>query len=1194
VVNESELGVAMPRRCVWLLSTCAAAVLASGAALAQEAQAPAPAQGPVSAWLAGVLVDGRIEAGVTANPANPATGINFGQLFTDKANQLVLNQVDLRAERAPDVSGGRLDFGFAAEGFYGMDAQFTHFMGIGDQGSTGRNSFDLVQANLQAFIPVTRTVGIEAKAGLFVTPMGYESLDPRQNFFYSNSYIFNFGLPRKATGVLTTTHVGSDVDIYLGYDTGVNASVGPGGGVNDAQPHVLGGVALRLGEVSVKAFTHIGPEDTPLELPPGVNPHSQLRFYDDLIVSGPIGPRLAAAAELNYVEDQGLHAHGGGAAAYLTYQISPRLSVGARAEAWRDADGAFVASYPGNLDYLDQEEGLPNHAFHPGPATYGEATVGVNIRPGSLQGLADTPALADSPFGQLTIRPEIRYDRVFAGNSGFGGQPGSARDQVTFAVDVVVPLIFQRPGEGKENFAGSLTPEPDDQESGAAKILAAAQAFRTPDIVGGQPFDAIERPQIQLTNPQTVQDLDGYAPNVMLARSADGPALAPYIRGLGDAAPHTGQAPSVGMTLDGVEIDGVLAQLIDPWMLSGMRVSYGPSGLDRGREADAGEIDFTSEAPTRAWGLDAQYALEQGFHASDTRVRLDAPVGDTAGLELTLTHRQRGGYDNNIYTDDPLYGREETTFGQARFDWSVTPDFEADLSIAAGHLDGQGVPFSEGDTLDAGSLGGLSPLGNFQTAADQPNGESLTAQVYSLTLKDRSALGEISSITAYVNERQDTAQDLDGGCAPSDLGGLPCPVIANPLVGALDTSVAQTYQQLTQELRLDHDFGTFAQLKAGGYFIHDETDRGQLTRTDANAAAPAPAADQSASARETSWAAFVGLTVHPTTRLTLEGTARFVDAHEDYAIAVGPSASLGPIDPAFAGSSHSNRLLSRLAIDYQLTDQVRLFADRTTGFRPGGASLASTLSERVPGQSNFDPADPGAQFASFGPESDTSYEAGVAVRALDGRLTGRLTGYWTQIWGLQTSQIALTPGYGQAFNTYVLNLPQVDTKGAEATLAYRPLATPGLTLTALGGLEDARVIDGVVPAAQVPVFPSQVAGPAGASTDLAGMPLVRAPKYDAVLRADYVRPFGLGKILLDASYAWTGSYALADVGTQGDFQSPTHVADFSVGYARSFYRLTVTARNLFNQITYSAAEPAFFSHAFGEPRTVVVGIEANF
>ncbi|HEY1926575.1 MAG TPA: outer membrane beta-barrel protein, partial [Caulobacteraceae bacterium] len=1004
----------MSRRGAEFLSTCAFAALAAGAALAEEPPVSAPAtQGPVSSWFSQVLVDGRIETGATFNPANPVTGVNFGQLFTDKANQLVLNQFDLRAERAPDVTLGRPDFGFALELYYGLDAQFTHSWAI-DQTSMGRNQFDLVQGNLQAFVPLTHSVGVEAKAGIFVTPMGFERLDPRENFFYSNSYIFNFGLPWKATGVLTTTHLGRDVDVYLGYDTGANAWLGPRGGYDDGRPHVLGGVAARLGEATIKAFTHFGPEDTPLALPPGVNPYNKLRFYNDLMVSGPLGPRLAAAVELNYVEDEGLHAHGGGAAGYLTYDLSPRLSLGARVEAWRDAEGAFVASYPGNLDYLDQEKGQPNHAFHPGPATYGEATFGLNIRPGSVVGPDEVPALADSPFGQLTVRPEIRFDRVLAGASGFGAYPGSARGQVTFAVDVVVPLIFQKPGGEKDNFAGSLPAESDMEQSGAGAILAAARAFREPQEAGGEPFQAIDRPQVLITNPQVVQDLDGYAPNVMLARSADGPALAPYVRGLGDAAPHTGQAPSVGLTLDGVTIDGAFAQLIDPWDLAGMAVSYGPSGLDRGREADAGEVDFTSVAPKRAWGLDAQYAFEQGFHAGDTRLRLDAPVGDDAGLKLTLSHRQRDGYDTNVYTGDPLYGREETTFGQARFDWSVTPQFEADLSIAAGHLDGEGFPYS----VDEG-------LANYQTAADQPNGESLTAQIYSLMLKDSSVLGELYSITAYVHENQNTAQDLDGGCAPSDLGGLGCPIFANPLVGALAASVAQSYRQVTQELRLDHDFGALATLQTGGFFIHDETDRAQLTRTAANAVAPAPAAGQAASARETSWAAFVGLAVHPTRRLTLQGMARFVDAYEADALSVGPGAWTGPVDPAFAQSTHSNRLLSRLAADYQLTDEVRLFADRTTGFRPGGLSLAANLSERVPGQSNFDPADPGAQFANFGPESDVSYEAGASLRALDGRLTGRLTGYVMRIRSLQSSQIVLTPGYGPAFDTYVLNLPRV-------------------------------------------------------------------------------------------------------------------------------------------------------------------------
>ena len=36
--------------------------------------------------------------------------------------------------------------------------------------------------------------GTDVKLGQFSTPIGYEVIDPTGNFFYSKSYIFNFGI----------------------------------------------------------------------------------------------------------------------------------------------------------------------------------------------------------------------------------------------------------------------------------------------------------------------------------------------------------------------------------------------------------------------------------------------------------------------------------------------------------------------------------------------------------------------------------------------------------------------------------------------------------------------------------------------------------------------------------------------------------------------------------------------------------------------------------------------------------------------------------------------------------------------------------------------------------------------------------------------------------------------------------------
>jgi len=1201
----------MMRRTAWLLSTSAASLVvsAAGGATAQTAAIPSPPPDPVVAWLSSIQVDGRIDAGATMNPQNPSTGINFGRLYTDKANQFVLNQFDLRAWREPDLASGRVDLGFAVEGGYGMDSQFDHFLGIGDQGSTGRNSFDLVQANLALGVPFRQGLATVVTGGLFVTPMGYESLDPRENFFYSHSYVFDFGLPRKHAGVLATTHVGSALDVFLGYTTGANTSFGSGGGYDDGQPHLLGGVAWRGQDATVRAFTHVGPEDAPSALPPGADPHRQLRYYEDLSVAWAVSRRLNVATELNYVRDDGLKAEAGGVAQYLTYRFSPFLSAGARAEVWRDAQGAFVAGYPGNLDYVDAEEGLPNGALRPGAATYGELTVGLNVRP--ILNLRIDDRQIDSPIGQITIRPEIRYDRVLAGASGFGSRPGSARDQTTFGVDVVVPLSFQDNAPQDDERAQPVrdSGSPGASASGETSPARGAEAIATArSSDAGEGASQMAAAALAHTNPQVVQDLDGYLTSVALTQSPTG-GLAPYVRGLGDSGPHTGQTPAVGLSLDGVAIDGAFAQLLDPAEFASVAVSYGPSGLFDGRDATAGAIDIRRHAPTRAWGLDAQYSLEQGYHANDERLRLDAPVGQTAGLEISVSHRQRGGYLDNVYAGDRLYGRDEATSGNLQIDWSATPALDANISVTVAHGDGQGTPFALGDRLDAQQLGptlaaihpGLQfnsygspylpgatqPLGAFQTAADGPNGQSLTAQLYNLTLAYDSPIGRLTSITAFLNEGQATGQDLDGGCAVSDLGALPCPTLANPLVGVLHVSTDLTYRQFSQELRLDHDFGDFGQARIGAYVIDDRTTRAQLTRTASDVAEPAPAASQSSAQTETGHAVFGELSVHPTARLTLSGGLRWSWDRDSYAVTDAGG-------PALAGRTSSGRLLSRVAADYRLTDAVTLYAQRATGFRPGGLSLASTLSEQIPGQPNYDPGNPRANYTTFGPQTSTSYEAGSRLSFFDGGLTGRVAGYYTREKGLQVPELVLTPGFDQAFNTYIVNLPRVETYGAELELAWRPAVVPGLTLLGQGGYEHARITDGVIPAAQAPVNAFATAGAVGTTFDLTGAPLVRAPSFDGTVRAVYALAVGPGRFDLGADYRWTDRYALAVSNGQGDYQRAVGLMDVSASYARSFYRISVSARNILDRVYFADAVPAFFAHTWGDPRTVVVSLEARF
>jgi hypothetical protein len=102
---------------------------------------------------------------------------------------------------------------------YGSDARYTQFLSI-----DARYQFDVVEANVQAHPPWLTEGGIDLKAGQYPTPLGYETIDPSTNLFYPHSYIFQFGLPFKHTGALTTTRVNSILDVYAGAGTGSNTT----------------------------------------------------------------------------------------------------------------------------------------------------------------------------------------------------------------------------------------------------------------------------------------------------------------------------------------------------------------------------------------------------------------------------------------------------------------------------------------------------------------------------------------------------------------------------------------------------------------------------------------------------------------------------------------------------------------------------------------------------------------------------------------------------------------------------------------------------------------------------------------------------------------------------------------------------------------------------------------------------------
>jgi hypothetical protein len=266
--------------------------------------------------------------------------------------------------------------------------------------------------------------GIDLKAGMYSTPMGLETIDPATNPFYSHSYIFNFGLPLKHTGLYTVTHLTDVVDLHLGVDTGINTTFGSRAGDNNSAAGFLGGLGFNLfdGKLAILALTHIGPENAVRAI--GSVANDRQRYANDILLTYKPDDKLTLTTEANLIRDDWAKATGFGAAQYVSYALTDTWTLNGRAEIFRDDKGFFVAAYPRNLDPAKVLGGFPAPGvIGAGPTTFSEFTIGATWKP-----------VMPAPVAALMVRPELRYDQALTSNKPFSGRSNA----LTIAADIVI------------------------------------------------------------------------------------------------------------------------------------------------------------------------------------------------------------------------------------------------------------------------------------------------------------------------------------------------------------------------------------------------------------------------------------------------------------------------------------------------------------------------------------------------------------------------------------------------------------------------------------------------------------------------------------------------------------------------------------------------------------------------------------
>ncbi len=385
----------------------------------------------------GITVGGSSNAGITYNANDPSNGFNGPVTFGDRSSEFQMNQLNLFVQRAVATEGNKWDFGGRFDFMYGTDAVFTQAYGvpafdINSGEAKSRSNWDLnlngtagnrfygmalPQAYGEAYVPIGN--GLNVKAGHFYTPIGYETVPAADNFFYSHAYTMQYGEPFTHTGFMGNYAVDKNWGVMGGaitgsatggWDGGWNKQLGNWGGLfgttwtsdDKGTSANISGTYSATSEQNSSAFALYS-----IVLKHNITDKTHLILQHDHGFANNVYNFATATPNDVDAEWYGINSH-------LYYDLKDNLSVGVRAEWFRDQNGLRVCS-PGRVGAATNSSGYsyaaPGSVAACNAASYYEVTAGLNWKPTKW----------------LNLRPNIRYDWV----DGANGSPSTFADGKT-------------------------------------------------------------------------------------------------------------------------------------------------------------------------------------------------------------------------------------------------------------------------------------------------------------------------------------------------------------------------------------------------------------------------------------------------------------------------------------------------------------------------------------------------------------------------------------------------------------------------------------------------------------------------------------------------------------------------------------------------------------------------------------------
>ena len=434
--------------------------------------------------------------------------------------------------------------------------------------------------------------------------------------------------------------------------------------------------------------------------------------------------------------------------------------------------------------------------------------------------------------------------------------------------------------------------------------------------------------RLEQTGASDITALQQQTPNatVQVARGSNS-TLISFIRGIGQQDPLWGFEPGVGLYVDDVYVARPQGAVLDIYDVERIEVLRGPQGSLYGRNTVGGAVKYV----TSGLSHDPELTL-RGSYGSYNQIDLLAmgsvPLADNFRIGGAIASYQRDGYGSNLNTGAEHYDKDVLA-GRVSAEWEPRDDMS--IRIAYDRVEDNSNPRHGHREVAGVGPGAGVPDSVYDTYAGIGDDNSVMNQGLSATIRlDLNDNWTFKSITAWREGETDTVIDFDNTAAPT-----------------LDIPAYYADDQITQEFQFLFDYDRIQGVM--GYFYLDGHAEGAFDTIAGNLGIVIGTAGF---VDTTSHAFFADVNLDLTERLHLGLGMRYTldektgDVFRANYLGATRSPLLGGTPRApillrtdYTASKDFDQFTPRVALSYDLTDDLTTYASWSRGFKSGGFDM---------------------------------------------------------------------------------------------------------------------------------------------------------------------------------------------------------------------------------------------------------------